>query len=161
MSNSTLERRTCACCGVVLPPGIDACQELVNQAIATEQSDPAFAEVFLLRIDAYILQHSEEHGPRSNAFHLMRLCWMLEFGGSAVPGGSTLPNRKKFEEAYRLFPFLQPPADRGSLTIAEVLGASDAADYQRWVRNWAQSVWDAWEDAHAWARDTARRLMIP
>jgi hypothetical protein len=59
-------------CGAVLPKGFDSCQALYDEVCLLELSDAAYASVALLKVDVlYILQHGEDHGPRSNAFHLM------------------------------------------------------------------------------------------
>lgn len=118
-----------------------------------EYTDPAFGSVHLLTVDAYALQHSEEHGPRSNAFHLMRLCKLLERGGD--PRIGRRPPRKlaqAFEERYRRFPMLAPPPRRGMLTVANVHGAIDPAQHAQRVRAWARSVWEAYQVHHDWAR---------
>src|SRR5207244_749330 len=98
--------------------------------------------VHLLSVDAYVLQHSEQHGPRSNAFHLIRLCWLLERNGdpSIGRGGSRL---KSVLKAYRSFPFLPPPENQGEITVAKVVGATGPEEHAQRVRQWANSVWQA------------------
>ena len=98
-------------------------------------------------------------GATLPAFHIMRLCWMLEHGGSTAPGGSNPRNRREFEAAYREFPFLAPPANRGRITVADVYCAKDAASFKQLVRDWAQSVWDGWSEYHTWACRAGRDLM--
>src|SRR5437762_8152295 len=102
----------CPCCGAVRLDGFENCRAMFNAVLAREYSDPAFGEAHLFTVDANALQHSEQHGPRSNAFHLMRLCWLLEHGGSpsirqVQRGGRALydPQGRKIHE----LPFLEPP----------------------------------------------------
>ncbi len=143
-------------CGARVPDGFERCGAVFNGVCAREYSDPAFGAVHLLTVDAYALQHSEEHGPRSNAFHLMRLCRLLERGDS--PGLGQRPPRevgKAFEERYRQFPMLEPPPRRGDLTIVDVHGAHGPEDHARRVREWARSVWEAYSPHHEWARAVA------
>jgi uncharacterized protein DUF5946 len=44
------------------------------------------------------------------------------------------------------------PRARGKVTIADISGAA-AEDYASAVRRWAESVWDAWREHHALARE--------
>lgn len=143
----------CPMCGAVVPDGFARCGALFEEVCAREYSDPAFGAVHLLTVDSYTLQHSEEHGPRSNAFHLLRLCRLLEGGGD--PGLGRRPPRqtgKAFEERYRELPDLEPPLHRGRLTVAHVHGAPDPEEHADRVRAWARSVWEAYHDHHEWAR---------
>jgi hypothetical protein len=141
-------------CGALVPDGFEHCRAVFDEVCTREYSDPGFGAVHLMTVDAYALQHSEEHGPRSNAFHLMRLCGLLERGDD--PGIGHRPSRevgKAFEENYREFPFLEPPQCRGSLTVVEVLGAHDPQGHAERVRAWADSVWKSYHSHHEWARE--------
>ena len=103
-------------------------------------------------------QHSEEHGPRSNAFHLMRLCLLVEHGADPrIGAGPPRARAKAFESTLRRFPFLEPPPQRGAFTVADVFGALEPQAHAERVRQWTKSVWDAWEIHHGWARAMARR----
>lgn len=145
-------------CGAIVPDGLASCLAAFEEVCAREYSDPAFGAVHLLTVDAYALQHSEEHGPRSNAFHLLRLGRLLERGESPAIG-SRPPREagKAFEGRYRAFPELKPPTDRGTLTIADVHGAPDSDEHAARVRGWARSAWEAYRDHHEWARAMAAR----
>ncbi len=148
-----ISERNCPMCGAKVPDGFANCQAVFDAILTQEYTDPAFAAVHLLTVDSYVLQHSEEHGPRSNAFHLMRLCLLLEHGGN--PSIGQRPPRevgKAFEERYKALPYLAPPVDRGGITIAEVYGAREPGEHAERVRAWAQAVWEAYSRHHAWAR---------
>jgi hypothetical protein len=147
----------CRLCGALVPDGIESCRAIFEEVCVREYSDPAFGAAHLLTVDAYALQHSEEHGLRSNAFHLMRLCLLLEHGGDPrIGAGPPRATAKALEQHYRRFPFLEPPSQRGEGTIADVYGAPDAREHSERVRRWAESVWQAWELHHAWAREAAQ-----
>jgi Family of unknown function (DUF5946) len=62
---------TCGYCGAVVPDGYESRAAMFQAVLDREYSDPACGEARLFTADAHALQHSEEHGPRSNAFHLM------------------------------------------------------------------------------------------
>lgn len=148
-----MDRRQCQLCGALIPDGHSSCRAVFDEVCAREYCDPAFAAVHLLTVDAYALQHSEDHGPRSNAFHLLRLCRLVEHGGN--PGIGQRPPRdvgKAFESRYRELPYLEPPSCRGTLTIADVTGVSDATEHAARVWAWGRSVWDAYRRHHKWAR---------
>ncbi len=119
-----------AYCGANVPPGLETCRATFEQVLAREYADAAYGATHLLSVDAYALQHSEEHGPRSNAFHLMRLCILLEHGGDPrIGAGPARAKSKAWEPHYRQFPFLEPPTRRGAFTIADVYGAPDSQEH--------------------------------
>ena len=151
---------TCDCCGATLPDGFESCRAVFNAVLEREYSDPAFGEEHLFTVDAFCLQHSEECGPRSNAFHLMRLCWLIECGGNPTirqvrAGGSAFYDAR--EDSYRQFTFLVPPARRGDVTVESVLRVSTPEEHGALARAWGQSVWEAWSEHHAWAREQVRQ----
>jgi hypothetical protein len=132
---------------------------MFHTVLEREYSDAAFGEAHLFTVDAYALQHSEEHGPRSNAFHLMRLCWLVEHNGNPSirqvrQEGPAFYNAR--EERYRDFPFLAPPEERGELTVACLLGAKTPNEHAAMARAWGESVWRAWHIHHPWARAQVR-----
>jgi hypothetical protein len=155
--SETASKERCECCGAELAGGKAACNALFEQILAREYSDPACAAVHLITVDCYVLQHSEDHGPRSNAFHLLRLGWLLLGGGD--------PDIRRQEQgpipfilkSYRDFPFLQPPEDRGAAMVVEVAAAANASEHTERVRRWSWSVWEAWSEHHAWVRETLRK----
>ncbi len=141
----------CARCGANVPGGTEGCRKLFHAVLALEYGDPAYGAVHLLTVDAYALQHSEDHGPRSNAVHLLRLCMLLEHGGDPSIGQN--PHWFQAEvETRRDIPYLEPPVDRGALTVAHVHGAATPEEHGERVYRWARSVWEAYSAHHAWAR---------
>jgi hypothetical protein len=150
----------CRCCGAVVRDGFDSCPAMCNAVLEREYRDPAYGESHLFTVDAFALQHSEQHGPRSNAFHLVRLCWLLEHGGDPSiqrvrKGGRAFYNAR--EETYDTFPFLPPPPERGALTVVSVLDAQTAQEHAERARAWGQCVWDTWSQHHRWAREQVRQ----
>lgn len=53
----------CRCCGALVPEDFDNCNAMFSALLEREYSDTAFGEAHLFTVDAYALQHSEEHGP--------------------------------------------------------------------------------------------------
>ncbi|HWY78446.1 MAG TPA: DUF5946 family protein [Verrucomicrobiae bacterium] len=150
---------TCRCCGAVVLDDYASCASMFHAVLEREYSDPAYGETHLFSVDSHTLQHSEEHGPRSNAFHLMRLCWLLEHDGNSSIRQERKEHRTSnddHERSYRQFPFLEPPASRGELTVASVVAAKTPREHAARARAWGRSVWDAWSAHHPWAREQVK-----
>lgn len=104
-----------------------------------------------LVVDAYACQHPGEPGRRSAqsvAIHLMTLCLFLEEGTDPCEG-TKLHRRMVSRPAYR---WLNPPSDRGQLTITTLLTTCACAAYNDAAWAWARDVWLAWEPHHATVR---------
>ena len=159
MSNPTADDSQplapCTGCGARVPGGTQGCWKLLHQVLALEYSDPAFGAVNLLAVDAHALQHPEDHGVKNNAFHLIRLCWLLEHGGDPAIGQGPRWLQAQFDGTPEL-PILEPPVDRGQVTIADVHGAASADEHAARVYRWARSVWQAWSAHHEWAQGSIR-----
>jgi hypothetical protein len=147
----------CAFCGADVPGGSEGCRKLFEDLLLLEYSDPSYGAVHLLTVDAYALQHSESHGPRSNAYHLIRLCWLLEHGGDPRIGQAG-PRSRALAEGYKELPHLEPAENRGEVTVADVHGAAGPEEHGERVKQWASSVWRAWSAHQQWAREWVRRL---
>ncbi len=46
-------------------------------------------------------------------------------------------------------PRFTPPAERGAIRVADVLAAEPGTERDAEMLSWCESVWAAWEDAHA------------
>jgi hypothetical protein len=93
----------------------------------------------------------------------MRLCWLVEHGGNPgiqqeQRGGRAFHHDRG--QKYRQFPFLEPPASRGELTIDSVLKAQNSKEHAERARAWGQSVWEAWSEHHFWAREQVRQWFL-
>ena len=146
----------CTRCGANVPGGTEGCWKLFHEVLALEYSDPAYGAVNLLAADAHALQHPEDHGVKNNSFHLIRLCWLLEHGGDPRIGQGPKWLQTHFD-GDREPPVLEPPVDRGRITIADVHGAASPDEHAERVRRWARSVWAAWSAHHEWARQWQRQ----
>lgn len=147
----------CDLCGATALTSNLTCKEMYEKVLAREYNNPAYGVVHLLSVDAYTLQHSELFSQRLNAYHLLRLCWTLKYGGDPRIGqpGFTSP---RLAQSYRKFPVLEPPLNRGLVTVADVYEAPNALEHVRQVWRWSQSVWLAWEVHHAWAHAWVEKL---
>jgi hypothetical protein len=148
----------CGECGAVGVADPGECERLFQEVVGWEFGQPELYGVHRLTVDAYSLQHPDRYmrSAKSAAAHLAGMCWSLErAGGPAVSralsawlGGSV--------ELPRVTP--PAPGQRGDLTIRHVHDAGGASEHSRRVREWADSVWEAWEIGHEQARAWVRAL---
>lgn len=140
----------CPSCGAPGVGGSAGCQALFNQIGARSHENPGYAAAHELFVDAYCLQHPEPycHSAKSYAAHLTRMCCGIERGGD-----------RKIYRAIHIW--LSGPAkierpetlsSRGNLTIVHVQAARSVEEHQKFVREWAESVWKAYAPQHALAR---------
>ena len=149
----------CACCGAVLPGGDDGCRAAFAEVLARGYSDRGFGAVHHFVVDAHALQHSEWHGPRSNAVHLVRLCWLFDHEEGAAIGTRGPLEVIAARGPLKDWPFLAPPERRGDVTVADLYAARDLEAHLACARRWAESAWAAWAEHHAWARSRLAAMM--
>jgi hypothetical protein len=144
---------TCPYCGAAIPDGDADCQLLYAQFLYKLYSNPDYAAVAFLTVDAHALQHPEIHGYKNNAFHLLRLCWQLEFGGDALYDRGPRWLQVQFDGKVHV-PRLEPPTQRGAVTVADAMQAQTVPELAALVQQWGQAVWEAWSPYHDWARQS-------
>ncbi len=115
-----------------------------------------------LAVDAYAASHGGDGGERrdrqSVLLHLTALCAVLERGYSSRARIALL---QRLAAVKRDYPALERPAGAPARSFLHAAAASDLADYDRRVREWAQSVWDFWAPAHAIARSYVQAPRSP
>lgn len=147
----------CPDCGIALP-AVDqgahsylgaspSCWALYGQILAREYSDPGYRKVHRRTVDAYAVQHPgrpERRTIQSIHVHLAGLYLALEkrcsdaFVRKVMAALSTQAD----------LPWLEPPDDKGAITVLDVLPATTAEAHRAAVAIWARSVWDAWTVHH-------------
>ncbi len=147
----------CPGCGVRLPalrdeastPQVNAspeCQRVCHELSLYTLSHGDTFFINQVAVDAYAAQHA---GPLSKpitvAFALIGLCLLLERGYS---GKAVQRAHMRFAKQSKRWPSFDPPAYRGSVTVADVLRAVPGSDRDAAIMQWATSVWLAWERAH-------------
>ncbi|HKW89940.1 MAG TPA: DUF5946 family protein [Candidatus Acidoferrales bacterium] len=141
---------SCESCGAPNIGGSAGCRALFNQIGARSYENPGYAAVHELLVDTYCLQHPEPycHSAKSYAAHLTRMCCGIERGG----------DRKTYRAIHI---WLSGPAkierpenipSRGTVTITHVQAARNVEEHQKFIREWAESVWKAYASQHALAR---------
>jgi hypothetical protein len=135
---------------------------LFDTCLAREFSDYRYARAHRLSVDAYSLQHPSDYmrSAQSFAAHLTGMYAAFE--------RSDWPEVNQAVQAWLSGPqtvqrLIHPsPLQRGALTILHVHNASEPDEHVARVREWAQSVWAAWQSydhiAAAWVHDATVAL---
>ena len=129
--------------------GRDACRTLFEGLGLRAFEDSRYAAMRRLAVDCYACQHDRYIlSGRSLAAHLTGLAVAIEHGGDEHV------NERVQRWLSRTRELEKPavPRLRGEVTIADV-AAAPPDEYPAAVRRWAQSVWDAWHEHHALARE--------
>ncbi|WIG60676.1 MAG: hypothetical protein OJF49_003424 [Ktedonobacterales bacterium] len=108
-------------------------------------------------VDTYGAQHAGEQArPITVAFALIGLYLACEqdYSGKKVQHMHMLLARRT-----KTWPPFTPPALRGSLTVLDVLRAPPGEQRDHMLRQWRQSVWDAWSQEHARVRALLESVM--
>ena len=160
----------CPGCGLTLPAGTTPydgyyhasaeCWSVYTEVLAAEYGDaPLFGRVHQMTVDSYAVQHAGgAHPDKSVAVHLVGLHLVLERGLALAE----VPRRLRLlVAAARSWPHLEPPAERGTLTVMDVALAPSQADHEALVRSWAEGLWRAWEPHHAAVRGLAELSFAP
>ncbi|MFL5679475.1 MAG: DUF5946 family protein [Chloroflexota bacterium] len=111
-----------------------------------------------LAVDAYAIQHPGVPGPQSTASvwtHLVALELVLEEGWRA---GQAIRLRAAAADAIDGWPWLEPPASMGAVTVVDVAGTPDAERLAA-VERWVHAAWSGWRQHHAAVRERARAVM--
>jgi hypothetical protein len=102
--------------------------------------DPAFVHQHV--VDAYALQHATaEAKPVGVAFALAGLLLHLEHG---FTGREVQRAHMKMGKVGGPWPVFAAPAERGSLTAADVLAAQPGPERVAAIDDWCVSVWNPW-----------------
>jgi hypothetical protein len=110
-------------------------------------------------VDTYAAQHPGVPGKQSSqsvAAHLVVLCLVLEHNLEPARATEAITRFLDKHKSHG-FDWVEPPPSLGPLTVLHVPGAANASDHNRRVREWAESVWQAWQPYHtrirAWAKE--------
>jgi hypothetical protein len=125
-----------------------ACWALYGRALERAYSDAVCRGVLQLVVDAYACQHPgtpRRRSAQSVGIHLMTLYLVLVCGADPRDGPK-LHRRMVSRPAFR---WLEPPCERGRLTVASLVDARTAEAYVDAAWRWARDVWCAWDAHHA------------
>jgi hypothetical protein len=135
--------------------GAPGCWAAFGEITGREFSDPAYRAHRRSPIDAYAVQHPGSPSPRASKsawVHLVGLCLVLE---RAFPVDAAVRAIARLASEPPAFPWLEPPEDRGSMTVVDVAAAEDVAAHVRAMQDWADAAWAAWAPHHPVVRQRA------
>jgi hypothetical protein len=161
----TVERRVpCVGCGALVRDFDGPTHRYIGAspgcwAIYTELGAGGLPATLLspMSVDAYAVQHPGTPGTQSTPsvwVHLITLHLILEAGW---PTSQAIRLRAAGADAFDGWPWLEPPASMGGVTVVDVVEAAegDASVIDRWVRG----AWDAWREQHQTVRSQARTVI--
>ena len=128
------------------------CWAAYGRVLARQYEDARLREVYRLGVDAYAVQHPGVPSPQaiqSVALHLVRLCLCLERGLPPARANEAMLSAARHKAGYH---WLEPPADLGPLTVADVEAAAGVEAHAAMLRRWAAQLWQAWSAHHATVR---------
>jgi hypothetical protein len=124
------------------PAEEDAHNEL--SAYTLTRGDASFIHQHV--VDAFAAQHAT---PRSKAigvaFGLIGLYLHLERG---YTGRAVQRAHMRLGRLRRQWPRFDPPADRGALTVIDVMRSPPGPPRDGAIEAWCASVWEAWHASH-------------
>ncbi|MFK8031369.1 MAG: DUF5946 family protein [Gammaproteobacteria bacterium] len=125
-----------------------ACWATYGKILAREYSSPDYMAVHRLTVDAYAVQHPgrpSRQSVQSVAVHLISLFMVLERKLSHQEATAVIG--RSVEELD--FTWLEPPPNKGELTVENVIQAKTAEQHCYLVEQWAGEVWTAWSPHRA------------
>jgi hypothetical protein len=148
----------CPECGLRRKPDEPACAAQWDLLLVRDYEQPAlFTRFHRMAVDAYCLQHrSYVASAKSLAAHLCGLCIAFEHGNDA----EALRQLQQWLSGNPTLVKPDLPALRGSVTIGDVYGIDDTAEFGKAVESWARSAWEAYRELQWLAREWVA-LSIP
>ena len=137
----------CPECHREVAGGLAACQRDFEALQARELAAPSSYATHRLMVDAYSLQHPERYclSVKSYAAHLTGMLAAMEHAGKPEV-------LRTFQRWLSNAPKLDKPPlpdERGDVTLAFVLAATDRVTMDRAIHAWAASAWQAYAPWHA------------
>jgi Family of unknown function (DUF5946) len=130
------------------------CWQRYGEVLAREYGRGGFGSAHRLTVDTYAVQHPQNRDRRNRqsvALHLMSLCLVLGRGEDMQRARSAIAEHAERHRGSE-FPWLEPPASLGELTVLDVHAAQGPAEHVEGVRAWAASAWNVWSQHHARVR---------
>lgn len=142
----------CHICGASITDGLKGCFEQFAELGTKSYVNPNYGRSYFYGVDAHALQHPEIHGKKNNAAHLLRLCWLFAYDQHEQ--SHLVPKWWQQYLSRAEIPILEPPLfkQRGNITIATILQAQNDEEHLQLMRDWAESVYQAWQAHHDWAK---------
>lgn len=143
----------------VTSPQVNAsaeCQRLCHERSPYTLSHGEVFFIHEMAVDAYAAQHAGlASKPITVAFALIGLCLVLEPG---YTGRTMRRARMRLANRSKRWPSFDPPAFRGSVTVADMLRAAPGSERDTMIMRQASSVWTAWGIEHPAVRSLIDRF---
>jgi hypothetical protein len=136
------------------------CWAAFGEVLAREYADPALFDIHRLSVDAYAVQHPgtpSRQSIQSVGLHLCRLILQLERGLAPQRANAAM---LALGRGKQRFTWLEPPPDRGAVSVADVRAAQGAAAHADAVQRWARAALAAWS-GHRPTLDAWLRTLAP
>lgn len=128
----------------------DTYNELAYYTLA--HPDPSFIHQEL--VDAYRAQHAHEHTKAiAITFALIGLYLYIEKGFS---GKQVQRAHMQLAKHRKTWPRIEPPEQRGDVTVHDVLAAPPGQERDNMIRQWCGSVWEAWKESQQQVRNLVK-----
>ena len=136
------------------------CWAAYGEILAREYSDISFAAAHRLTVDSYAIQHPGHPSPQSIqsvGLHLISLSLVLEHGATMQRATEALQRGSRYKEALV---WLDPPHDRGMMTVLDVRAADTPDTHVQRVWDWARAAWAAWSQHRERIEEWIRQLSL-
>ena len=121
---------------------LDAFHELTYYTLA--HPDPSFIHQYI--VDAFTAQQADEKTkPVALSFALVGLYLHIEMNYS---GREVQKAHMRMAKNKKTWPAFDVPAEKGTVTVFDVLRAEAGKKRDQAIADWSRSVWNAWKASH-------------
>lgn len=129
------------------------CWKVYGEILAKEYSGEFWDDdTHRLTVDSYAAQHpgspEDRRAAQSVHIHLMSLYLVLEKGFSGQKATECIKRTVESKTMTSKLRWLEPPSFKDTVTVSDVVTASNLVEHSKAVRKWAESVWQAWKKQH-------------
>lgn len=148
----------CFGCGAVVPDvegavhpymlSVPGCWQLYGEILAKEYAEVGYRPIHRITVDAYAVQHPGKpvrQAIQSVAVHLISLYYVLERGYDFQRAAQAM---RRALQNKQVFVWLEPPVNRGDITVTDVARTTGFIEHGSMVRKWGESAWMAWSKHH-------------
>jgi hypothetical protein len=121
------------------------CWKIYCDILAKEYGEWRYPPIHRLTVDAYTVQHPGRQTlqtAQSVTVHLISMYLVLERGYDFQQATEVMG--RVIKEHKKDFVWLNPPDNRGDITVLDVSKARDLEEHTGMVKQWALSAWHAW-----------------
>ena len=136
------------------------CWNLYTEVLAKEYGEYNYPEhTHRLTVDTYAIQHPGQPGRQSIQsvnVHLISLYFVLI---KKMSGSSATKLMGKILQCNPAFEWLEPLTPNGTITVVDVLKATNSAEHELIVTKWAEDVFACWFSKHSEAIERLAKIV--